>query len=288
MKTKILLFLSVIIFTVYLFGCEGVQQSDYENTGVGGTLIDSATRLPLDSVEVRLEPGYTVFTNSDGWYYFANVPLGSSAGNFVLTMSKTGYDSIIFPLILYAGDTTKRFNLSMFQSSREVYLNYNVSVVEFINSLSMSSVDLYNLQSIQDTNLLVRDMRLRDLAGTRTTYTFLTGYDHTSGYGWQTKFTNLLGYYNHDEFDALAYINGPGPITPADFPNDMTNSFNVGTSPNAVYGYYLLGRNNYAGGPKIYGMIRIADVYYDTNLMMNVVKIDIKVNRNGNNYFNLN
>ncbi|MDD5363259.1 MAG: carboxypeptidase-like regulatory domain-containing protein [Ignavibacteria bacterium] len=287
MKTKLLLFLPIIVLTIYLFGCEGVQQSDYADTGVGGTIIDSATRQPLAGVEVRLEPGSTIFTNSDGWFYFANVHLGSSGGNFVLTMSKTGYDSIIFPVWLLAGDTTTRYNLVMFQSAREVYVNYNVPVIEFTNSFSMSSVDLYNIQTIQDTNFLYRDMRLRDADGTRTTYNFLTGYDHNSGNGWQTKFTNLLGNYTHDEFDALAYINGPGPITPADFPNDLTNSFHVGTSPNAVYGFYLLGRNNYSGDPKIYGMIRIADVYYDTNLMLNVVKIDIKVNRNGNNYFNL-
>ena len=288
MKIKLLLFLSVIGVTVYLLGCE-IQQASYPDTGIGGLLLDSATRLPILNAQITIDPpGITVNSDTSGQFYIGHIPVGTSAGNFWLTITKPGYDTLKVFAILYSNDTTKRFNLIMFQDSREVYVNYNAFVIEFVNSLSMSSVNLFDILTIQDTNLFYRDMRLRDSAATRNNYSFLTGYDHNSGNGWQTKFTDLLGYYNHDEFVNLEYINAPGPLLESDFPNDKTGSFQVGTNPNAVYGYYLLGHHYYYGEPKVFGVFRVSDVYYDSNLGLNVVRIEIKVNRKGNNFFLLN
>ncbi|HWQ80880.1 MAG TPA: carboxypeptidase-like regulatory domain-containing protein [Ignavibacteria bacterium] len=287
MNIKYFVFVAIAALSAFVMSCE-VQQASYERTGVGGYIYDSATKAPITGASINVAPdNITVLSDSAGNYYVELNP-PSSGGNYVLTVSFDGYRNATRPIVLWAGDTTARHNFAMFSDSQQVYINYNILVKDYVNGVSFSALDLYNLAAVQDTIWTRRDARFRASDQTNTIYKFLTGWDYTTGYGYKTRFSNPIGTYTQSEFDTLSTIFGGRPIDPnGDFPSDFTNDFNIPSSPNMVYCYYLLGRNNYYGDPKVFGLIRIADAYYDTNLGLNVVVVDLKVNRKGNNYFNL-
>ena len=287
MNIKYLVFVAIAALSAFVMSCE-VQQASYERTGVGGHVYDSATKVPITGASINIAPdNITVLSDSAGNYY-AELKPPSSGGNYVLTVSADGYRNATRPIILWAGDTTARHNFAMFSDSQAVYINYNIVVTDHVNGLSLSALDLYNLAAVRDTLWTRRDARFRASDQTNTIYKFLTGWDFATGYGYKTRFSNPIGTYTHEEFDALSTVFGGRPFDPnGDFPSDFTNDFNIPSTPNTVYCYYLLGRNYYYGEPKVFGLIRIADAYFDTNLGLNVVVVDLKVNRKGNNYFNL-
>ncbi|MCE1164508.1 MAG: carboxypeptidase-like regulatory domain-containing protein [Bacteroidetes bacterium] len=287
MKIKYLYLLTVLLILSFITSCDTVQQTGYEDTGVGGNVVDSTLHLPVKNAEILLLPdGTKTYTDDFGNYYIGHIHVPSSAGNYYLYISKPGYDTVKYYVFLYAGDTTRRVDVVLFNSVQEVYENYNVHVYGFQNSHSLSSVNLYDLVASEDTNYILRDMRLRDSAGTGQVYWLLSGYDNTSGNGLETHFTSLIGYYDHNQFDGLSALFGGRPFDPqSDFPFLGTNSFQMPSVSNMVFGYYLYGRHGVYGDPKIYGLIRIADVYYDTGLNNTVVVLDLKVNRKGNNNF---
>lgn len=290
MKIKFMYILTAVMLVLFTASCDTIQQASYQDTGVGGIVIDSSTKAPVVGAVINIQPSnITAISDSTGRYYIGHIPVPTSVGNYYLHASYPGYDSIMTGVILYAGDTTKIVNFVMFSGSDEVYTNYNIHVTEYVNYFSYSSLNLYDLFAIKDTITYMRDLRLRDSSLLRTNYRLITGWDYISGWGYQTKLTDLVGNYTLQEFDTLTSLFGGRPFVPgSDFPNDHTPYYSVPSTPSAVYGFYLLGRYLYGGGMTVYGLLRISDVYYDTNLGLNVMVVDLKVNRRGNNYFRLN
>ncbi len=289
MKIKFLLVLAVIGLGVFISSCDTIQQASYDDTGVGGIVIDSATRLPIMNATIELVGITNTVSDSVGRFYIGHIGVPSSAGNYVLKAYYPGYDTITRYLILYAGDTTETVNFVMYSGTHEVYTSYGIHITEHVNAFSYSSLNLYDLFAIRDSTPYMRDMRMRDSASTRTSYRLLTGWDYTNGYGYQTKLTDVVGYYSQTDFDTLSSLFGGRPLVPdSDFPYDNTSYYNVPATPGAVYGYYLLGRYLFAGGVRMYGLLRISDIYYDTSLGLNVMVVDLKINRAGNNYFRRN
>ncbi|MCX6159622.1 MAG: carboxypeptidase-like regulatory domain-containing protein [Ignavibacteriota bacterium] len=292
MGLKYLSYLVIVLSFVYILGCDN-QQASYEESGVGGIIIDSATKKGLPGVSVVLDQAKTsTLTDSNGFYYIGHIGVPSSAGNYYITFSKSGYNTIKSFAILYAGDTTRRVNYAMLNATNsQVFIANNLIVSEYENKWSMGILNFYHLFVTNDSIWYDDDAVLLDSAGTNTNFSF-----HAGGYaqpvpGWDTRFTNLLGYYSQYDFDTLSRIDvGARPINPnTDFPTQRTNSFNAPLSQSPVYGFYLLGRYNYDPGyPRVYGLLRIENFYYDNASNTYKAVVDVKINRSEQNYFLLN
>lgn len=289
MGLKYLYYLLIVISVSYFLGCE-VQQASYEDTGIGGTIIDSSTKRPIAGVSVTLDLlKSSVLTDSNGFFYIGKIHVPSSAGNFNISFTKPGYNTINAFAILYAGDTTKRMNFAMYSPSiNSVFIANDLVVSEYENKWSMGILNLYHLFVTNDSIWYDDDAVLLDSAGTNSNFTF-----HAGGYaqpvtGWDTRFTRLLGYYSQYDFDTLSQINvGGRPIDPSiDFPTQLTNSFNAPLTQSPVYGFYLLGRYNYDPSyPRVYGLLRIDNFYFDNASNTYKAVVDVKINRNEQNYF---
>jgi CarboxypepD_reg-like domain len=289
MGLKYICYLIVVLSFVYIFGCNN-QQASYEDTGVGGTVIDSSTKKGIPGVSVQLDQAKTsTVTDSNGNYYIGKIPVPSSAGNYYLTFSKYGYNTIKSFAILYAGDTTKKVNLTMYsQSSNSVFIANNLVVTKYVNKWSLGILNLYSLFVTNDSIATDIDAVLMDSSGTNSNFAFNAGNFALPNTGWTTRFTTLLGYYSQYEFDTLSRIEvGGRPIIPGtDFPAQSTSYFNTPLLQSPVYGFYLFGRYNYDPSyPRVYGLLRIDSFYYDNISGTYKAVVDIKINRNEQNYF---
>ena len=291
MGLKYFTYLIVAVSFAYFLGCDN-QQASYSDTGFGGTIIDSSTKRGLPGVSVTVtQLNYSTLTDSNGFFYIGKIGVPSSAGNFNVTCTKSGYDPVNFLAVLYAGDTTKRVNFAMHNPANSVFTVNNLVVYEHLNPQSNSFINLYHLFVTSDTIWYNLDVFLTDSANTRTNFSFLSSTYAPPIYGHDTRFTNLLGYYSQSEFDTLSRIDvGPRNIDPSiDFPKQMTNSFNAPLTQSPVYGFFLAGRYYYATGyPRVYGLLRIESFYFDNQLNSYIAVVDVKINRNEQNYFLVN
>ncbi len=274
-----------------LFGCN-VHQASYENTGVGGTVIDSSTKKGLPGVKVSittLDMVTPTYTDSNGFFYIGNIGVPSSAGNFNVTFEKEAYKTTTLFVILYAGDTTKRLNFAMHSPSlNSVYIINDLVVSEYITPKSRSILNLYHLFVTDDSIWYDNDAILLDSSKTRANFKFYAGAFAQPVTGWDTRFTNILGYYSQFDFDTLSRIDvGPRIINPyTDFPAQITSSFNAPLAQSPVYGFFLLGRYDYNQYyPRVYGLLRIENFYYDNAAGIYKAIVDVKINRNEQNYF---
>jgi len=292
MVIKYISYLIIVISITYFMGCE-VQQASYHDTGFGGTIVDSSTKRGIPGVSITIDQlKFSTVTDSNGFFYIGKIGVPSSAGNFTVSYTKAGYEPINFYVVLYAGDTTKRVNLSMYNKvTNSVFTVNDLIVSEFLTPQSYSILNLYSLFVTTDSIWYDIDAILLDSSHTRKNFTF-----HAGGYsypviGWDTKFTNLLGYYSQFDFDTLSRIDvGPRAINPdTDFPTRATQSFNVPFTQSPVYGFYLFGRYNYAPSyPRVYVLLRIDNLYFDNVSNSYKAVIDVKINRNEQNYFLIN
>lgn len=85
--TSIIRFIATFIISVILFSCEGMRFSK-------GTVLDSTSNLPLDSVIVNvITAGYAIYTDSSGEFYVEN-GMGSCVNgceDIIVEFSKEGY-----------------------------------------------------------------------------------------------------------------------------------------------------------------------------------------------------
>ena len=286
---KYFIYLTFILTISVFLGCE-VQQASYEDTGVGGIVIDSSTKRGIPGVTVSIDVlKSSTVTDSNGYYYIGEINVPSSAGNYNLTFQKEGYKTEIRFVILYAGDTTKRINLAMYSpSANSVFIANDLVVSEYMTPQSLSILNLYHLNVTNDSIWYNIDAILLDSLNTRSNFSFRAGAYAQPTTGWDTRFTNLLGYYSQSEFDTLSRIDvGPRDIDPfIDFPKQITVSFKSPLTQNPVYGFYLYGRYYYnTHYPRVYGLLRIDNFYYDNAEGMYKAVVDVKINRNEQNYF---
>jgi len=292
MVIKYLSYLIVVVSVSFLLGCEA-QQASYLDTGFGGTIIDSSTKRGIQGVSITVDQlKFSTVTDSNGFFYIGKIGVPSSAGNYGVSCTKTGYEPVSFYVVLYAGDTTRRVNFAMYNKSlNNVFVANNLVVSEYFNKKSLSMLNLYSLFVTDDSNWYDIDAVLLDSSNTRNNFTF-----HAGGYaqpttGWDTRFTNLLGYYSQYDFDTLSRIDvGQRPINPfTDFPAQITQSFNAPLTQSPVYGFYLYGRYYYAPSyPRVYGLLRIESFYFDNASNSYKAVVDVKINRNEQNYFLVN
>lgn len=291
MMYKNLILIPVIVCFSFFLGCE-IQQASYKDTGVGGTIRDSSTKKGLPGVLVKIQQStYSTVTDSNGNYYIGKIGVPTSAGNFYIDYEKPGYNPLTLFAILYAGDTTKRINYSLYSPTINSVFTVNDLVVnEYKNKKSYSMLNLYHLY-VTDDSIWYNIDALMLGSGTSGSFALYAGGYAQPTTGWDTRFTNLLGYYTQAEFDTLSRIDvGPRAIDPdIDFPTQITQTFSEPFSQSPVYGFYLLGRYNYDPSyPRVYGLLRIDYFYFDNAAGIYKAVIDVKINRNEQNYFLLN
>lgn len=292
MVIKYFSYLIIVVSISYFLGCEA-QQASYFDTGFGGTIIDSSTKRGIQGVSITVDQlKYSTVTDSNGFFYIGKIGVPSSAGNYGVACTKTGYKPVSFHVVLRAGDTTRRVNFAMYNEiSNTVFTANNLVVSEYFNKKSLSMLNLYSLFVTDDSIWYDMDAVLLDSNKTRSNFTF-----HAGGYaqpttGWDTRFTTLLGYYSQYDFDTLSRIDvGPRAINPnTDFPTQITQSFNAPLTQSPVYGFYLLGRYDYNPYyPRVYGLLRIDSFYFDNASNSYKAVVDVKINRNEQNYFLVN
>lgn len=289
MNTKFLFTLTVIA-SLFLFtsGCDqGVGNSGYEDGVFMGTILDSATKVPVEGVTVTLQDlNMSAQTDTAGVVIIDSIRLGSSAAFYRFVCSKDGYETVSFGRRIDAGDTTK-LTFVMVRSDQHVFIANNIIVEQRLNDSSISGIDCINLRPIPEFFPLHRDIVIRDSMFSVGYLELQTGHETGTYTGYKTKFSPPLGNFTQYQFDTLSrYDVGSRPIDPnIDFPFDRTQAFGVPPAQNLVYAFYLLGRYEYGLRPRVYGLIRIDNTYIDPYDGHIKVVVDIKINRNENNYF---
>ncbi|MCU0372468.1 MAG: carboxypeptidase-like regulatory domain-containing protein [Ignavibacteria bacterium] len=288
MKYSIILAITMTAILAWIAGCN-VNQASYEFTAVGGTITDSSTGRPVEGVKVIIEPTYQfAFTDTNGFYYIGGINCGSSAGNFFLNFEKSGYDSMRLFTILYAGDTTKRVNWKLYNQNSHFFKRYNLTIMEFTDVNSMSNLDAFNMEVVNGILMRVIDIAFKDSLKLRNKFYLAAGTFAEPTSGLETRFTQLLYHsLTQAEFDTISRIDvGNRPIIPdIDFPYDRTNSYNVSSLSNEIYGIYLKGRRYLGYGYDVYGILRINNFFLDPGDSKYRIVVDIKINRRGQNIF---
>lgn len=286
-KTNKVYLVFLIISTLALVnGCYNSSTApDYPDGYIEGYVYDYTTAGPLAGVTVStIPPTQTVITDSSGTF-FITVRSASTSTNMDIVCSKTGYSTFRWRIVVPAGDTLK-INIPMVLLNNDVFIRNNLVISEYHNTSSNSGLNLYDLVAVND-NGPYNDALLRDSAGSRTNFRFLSGEIYPSNI-WKTRFSQLLGPYSQYDFDTLSrYDVGNRQIDPdIDFPFTFTDVFDVGLNRGATFAYYLKGRYDYVVGSKrVYGLLRVDSVWYDASTAEYKVMIDLKVNRAEQNNF---
>ncbi|MGB9695705.1 MAG: carboxypeptidase-like regulatory domain-containing protein [Ignavibacteria bacterium] len=281
-----LLFL-IITTLVMVNGCSNSSTApDYPDGYINGYIYDNVTGMPLGEVTVStIPPTQTVVTDSTGTF-FITVKSASTSTNMDIVCSKIGYSTFRWRIVVPAGDTLK-INIPLEPlNNNAVFIKNDLIVSEYQDANSASGLNLYELVTVRD-NELYNDAVLRDSAGSRTNFRFLSGEIYPSNI-WKTRFSPLLGLYSQYDFDTLSrYDVGNREIDPnIDFPFTSTDVFDVGLNVGATFAYYLKGRYDYfVGSKRVYGLLRVDSVWYDNSSAEYKVMIDLKVNRAEQNNF---
>ncbi len=193
--------------------------------------------------------------------------------------------------LLTSGDTTTVANPNL-----KVYRN--ISINEFFNSASFSSINL-NDGAVVDADNPIRDAELADSTGQSRDRFYLRSGDGTQDFaiGQETKFVPFFGTksatYTQAQFDAISRIDAghSDPLVPADFYKYST--FSLGrtfvSDDVRVYGFWLKGKKvNYGLSNEVYGLIYLKSIETVTpigGVPSYRLTVDVKVNQGGFNDF---
>jgi hypothetical protein len=284
-KFQFLLYGIIISLFFILYSCDSnpSETADYPPSCVKGYITDSATHKPVAGVRVFSIPGTTdCLSDTAGFYFLKNIPM-SSSGTIVYIIAYRGDNK-------YLSDTAGRFILMddtidinfVLVPSNGIFYQNNITLEEYTSSNSISSLDLFFMRAIPQS-YPYRDMDLRDSAGSRYNFQFRSsGFENM----YQTVFGNSLGNFSKYDFDTLQMIYGAGDPLESNFIFNTTPYFNTPLKELCVYPFYLKGRTEQNQlQHKMYGLLYIKSAYIDPGSSLFTVIVDVKVNRNGQNYF---
>ena len=277
-----ILFLLVSAF-LFIAGCQTNQSTspDYPPSCLKGKVTDAGSHNPLAGVNITTIPGVNVcLSDTGGNYFLSGIPMSSSGTNLIIVASRIRYLTDTIPYFLLADDTAI-VNIELTPSNGIFYAN-NLDVYQNTNPSSYSSLD-FGFMITRMISSSIRDLDLMDSMGLGLQYRFIS----SSLYGgyFDTRAGNSLGKFTKYQFDTLAKIYDAGDsIQDSYFSKDRTGYFAYPLAENSVYPVYLYGRYLAAPTqPKTYGLLYINSTRIENGLF--VVTVDIKVNRNGMNYF---
>jgi len=179
----------------------------------------------------------------------------------------------------------------------DVKVYRNITISEFINASSLSSIDLYTGVAV-DANNAVRDAELADStaigAGFDRFYVRSGdgSYDPTDAPGQETKFVPFFNTrntaYSQSSFDTITYIGAPGNLVASDF--YRYSMYSLGRSFTntdvRVYGFWLKGKKVSLGlSNEVYGLIYLKSIPSATVGSEYKLVVDVKINTKGQNDF---
>jgi hypothetical protein len=283
----VLLLAMIPVYFLTISGCESTTGLADGNGVIKGTIRDSASSLPLDSVVITTTPATsTVMTNSSGNYIISGV----SDGSYIVTAKKPGYFTAIKTAEVIDADTATASTLMRFTG---VYTFNNLKIAEYINNSSLSGVNLrdgivINEVQLNDPN---KDIQMRDSAGTSSNFYLRSGDLALQFAGSKTSFGVPLNNpktgqptFTKTEFDTLSKIyNFDGVSFYSYFNLDRTSYINTPGMANNVYPFWLEGRAT--SNLQLFGVIYLRESYIGSDNLFYLV-IDVKINRLGFNLFN--
>ncbi len=103
MKAMRILFATLVAICTCTWSCSSDLDENPTNGSIFGTVSDKTTGDPVATVSMALSPGgMSTVTGSDGSYTFDNL----ESGDYEITISKEGYNSISYPVHVNAGEPT--------------------------------------------------------------------------------------------------------------------------------------------------------------------------------------
>jgi len=286
MKKSFLFFVLTVLITVFLCqGCDPPSTVSYPPGIIKGIVYDSSNYMPIDSVYVISIPsGNPCYTDSAGRFRITNVQMPSSGVNGIIIASKKDYNPDTVMVWVLSNDSIF-INMTM-MPNHGVLIRDNFELQQYNSQLTYSSLDLFKLSVVQGQNDY-RDIDFRDSMGLGQKFRFVSSLYDPVNFSFDSKFANSLGNFSKYDFDTLRMIYGlGGPLTDNYFQLNSTPFFGNPLVENSVYPFYLNGRFNlYPGSPKIYGLMYIKAIWFDPGSNSTFIRIDIKENRNGQNYF---
>lgn len=159
------------------------------------------------------------------------------------------------------------------------------------NDTSFIAVNLWEGLIVRDLSA-TKDMTLRDSVNTFRNFYFRSGDLSLVVPGFQTRFYKLFNNYTQVEFDSIKSIDAGPTLDSLDFTQDDTRGganavwgyFNAPLSAKPVYSFYLKGK--FASGvttKRIYGIIYFEQAAAGANTFR--LSFDVRINRNGDNWF---
>ncbi len=293
-KTILTIFTVIMLASVILIsGCE--NNTNITNTGnstIRGTITDSLTLLGvMDVVITTVPPTLSVTTDANGKYTLS----GIAAGDYTVVAKKQGWFTRNY-LVTVAENDSATADFKMLFSN--IYAFDNLTASEFFNDNSYSAVNLYLGRIVTELDATNKDIQLRDSVGMSERFLFRSGDLALDNPGYETVFGDPVfsgRNFTKFEFDTLSkyYTVDGNIVTGRDFPNDRTMYYTPGTlaGNHHVYPFYLKGRfSSNPGNPRVYGLLYLNKLVLDSISMQQQYKftIDVKINRNAQNSFNLN
>jgi hypothetical protein len=284
---KFLILLILSVFPLYFLTISGCESTSGPANGEGvirGSIFDSTSVIPLDSVIVTTTPSTsTVMTNSSGGYIITGV----SDGTYTITAKKPGYFTRTTTATVLDADTATANTRMQFTG---LYIYNNITVQETNTGYTnLSAVDLFRGIAINEVQLNDpnKDIQMRnsyDTLGNSIDFYLRSGDLAFQRAGSQTFFGQpLSNTYTKAQFDTISVIPGFDGNYSAFFSQNATATFNVfPEGSNNVYPFWLSGRGN---NPNIIGIIYLRKSYIGVGNLFNL-DIDVKVNRLGYNIFN--
>lgn len=283
MKKSCIICISIFFFLMSeYYGCNSPTSVAYPPGIIKGIVLDSATHLPIDSAILSTDiSGFGGYTDPEGYFRFAYSNMPSSGVNLNLIAGKSGYANNTTPIWLLSNDSV--YIRMILMPSSGVLMVDNIILVKYSSQQSFSSLDLSNMTAVQGLNPY-RDVDLRD---SEQRFQFKSASSDPILFSFDTKFANSLGSFSKYDFDTLKMIYGlGGPITDSYFQLRETPFFSFPLVENSVYPFYLFGRYlNHPSSTKIYGLLYINSMWFDPGSNSYMIRVDIKENKNGNNYF---
>jgi len=287
MKKISFLVLSVIMLLsgiLFISGCDSNNPIEPEtgNSVINGQVLDN-NNVPLTNATVKIGTRTTT-TGNDGRYTIGSLP----AGSFYVVFSKANFRTDSTQRTVNGNDTvTANFTMAL----GDVLIYEGLVVHESVNGQSLSGVDLYEGLVVTEDNP-IRDIQFKDSNGTQNNFYFRSGHLSLAPLpaGYETTFSEKLGELTKAQFDTLSkrWDVAYREINPdIDFGNNQTEYYNTFTGTlRPYYSFYLIGR--YPGqnsGKRVYGLLFIRSLDYNSSTNRYTTTIDIKINRDEKNKF---
>lgn len=297
MKKTFLTIFTVVVLAgvIFISGCQ--NNNNITNTGnstIRGTVTDSLTiNVGVQDVVITTIPATLtgITTDAQGNYTIS----GIAAGDYTIIAKKSGWFTKNY-LVTVADNDSVRADFKILSSN--IFAFDNLTAEEFFNDTSHSAVNLYLGKIVTELDATNKDIQLRDSVGMSERFLFRSGNLALDNPGYETVFGDPLfngRNFTKAEFDSLSkYYTVDGQINPnRDFPNDRTMYYTISSlaGNHHVYPFYLKGRHDSnPTSPRVYGLLYLNNLVRDPIGFLAPYKftIDVKINRNGVNSFNLN